>query len=204
MSSTVGEAAPATPLPGAVGLGVLLEAMPDALIGVDRAGVICLVNRQLEALFGYDHDALVGQLVETLVPKSFRMVHQAQREGYLADPGTRSMGTEPQFMGVRRDGTELPVDISLSHVQTGQGLLVIAAVRDMTARNKAEEDRRRSDVLLAAMQFSGDPIISSTLDGTITSGNPAAKRLFGHTREEMIGQPRILLSPRIGSTRPAP
>jgi PAS domain S-box-containing protein len=119
MSSTLGEPAPATPLLGAVGLGVLLEAMPDPLVGVDRAGVICLVNRQAEALFGYDHDALVGQLVEILVPESFRLVHQAQREGYLADPRTRSLGTEPQFFGVRRDGAEFPVDMSLSHVQTG-------------------------------------------------------------------------------------
>ena len=196
MSSTLGGPAPATPLLGAVGFGVLLEAMPDALVGVDRAGVICLVNRQAEALFGYDRDALVGQLVETLVPESFRMVHQAQREGYLADPRTRSMGTEPQFIGVRRDGTEFPVDISLSHVQTGEGLLVIAAVRDMSARREGEEARRQSDRLLAAMQFSGDPIISSTLDGTITSWNPAAERLFGYTREEIIGQPGILLSPK--------
>jgi PAS domain S-box-containing protein len=196
MPSTLGEPAPATPFLGAVGFGVLLEAMPDALVGVDRAGVICLVNRQAEALFGYDRAALVGQLVETLVPESFRMAHQAQREVYLADPKTRSMGTDPQFIGVRRDGTEFPVDISLSQVQTGEGLLVIAAVRDMTARNKAEEDRRQSDRLLAAMHFSGDPIISSTLDGTITSWNPAAERLFGYTSEEIIGQPGILLSPK--------
>ncbi|HEY8882328.1 MAG TPA: PAS domain S-box protein [Dermatophilaceae bacterium] len=196
MPSTGGGPAPTTPLPGAVGFGVLLEAMPDALVGVDRTGVICLVNRQAEALFGYDRDALVGQLVEILVPKSFRMAHQAQREGYLAAPKTRSMGTEHQFSGVRRDGTEFPVDISLSHVQTGEGLLVIAALRDMTARNEAEEARRQSDMMLAAMQFSGDPIISSTLDGTITTWNPAAERLFGYTSAEMVGQPGILLSPK--------
>ena len=89
MSSTVGEPAPATPLLGAVGLGVLLEAMPDALVGVDRAGVIRFVNHRAEALFGYDRGALVGQRVEALVPESFRMVHQAQREGYLAHPRTR-------------------------------------------------------------------------------------------------------------------
>jgi PAS domain S-box-containing protein len=196
MSSTLGGPAPTTPLSAAVGIGVLLETMPDALVGVDRAGVICLVNRQAEVLFGYGRDALLGQLVEILVPNSLRMVHQAQREGYLADPTTRSMGTEPQFIGVRRDGTVLPVDISLSHVQTGEGLLVIAAVRDMTARNEAEEGRRLSDRLLAAMHFSGDPIISSTLDGTITSWNPAAERLFGYRGEEIIGQPGILLSPK--------
>jgi diguanylate cyclase (GGDEF)-like protein/PAS domain S-box-containing protein len=203
MGSTAGEPAPTTPLLGAVGFGVLFEAMPDALVGVDRTGVICLVNRRAEALFGYDRDALVGQLVETLVPASFRMVHQAQRQGYVADPKTRSMGTGTQFFGVRRDGTEFPVDISLSHVQTREGLLVIAAVRDATARNEAEEDRRRSDLVLAAVQFSGEPIIGRTVDGTVTTWNPAAERLFGYTSQEIIGQPGILLSPkdRVDETR---
>ncbi len=197
MSLTVDEPAPTTPLPAGVGFGVLLEAMPDALLGVDRAGVIRFVNHQAETLFGYDRGALVGQLVEILVPQTFRMIHQAQREGYLADPRTRSMGTGMKFVGVRRDETGFPVDISLSHVQTGDGLLVIAAVRDMTARNEAEgEDHRRADMMLAVMQFSGDPIISSTLDGTITSWNPAAERLFGYTSAEIIGQPGILLSPK--------
>jgi len=181
---------------GAVDFGVLFEAMPDALVGVDREGVIRFVNHRAEELFGYDRDDLLGQLVETLLPESLRMVHQGRREGYLADPRTRSMGTGPQFVGVRRDGTEFPVDVGLSHVQTGDGLLVIAAVRDMTARNEAEEDRRRSDLALAAIEFSGDPIISATPDGIITSWNPAAERVFGYTSEEIIGQPGILLSPQ--------
>jgi diguanylate cyclase (GGDEF)-like protein/PAS domain S-box-containing protein len=170
--------------------------MPDALVGVDRAGVIRFVNHQAESLFGYDRGAMVGRLVEALVPESFRTVHQAQREAYLADLRTRPMGTKPRFVGVRPDGTEFPVDISLSHVQTGEGLLVVAAVRDMTARNEAEEARRQADRLLAAMHFSGDAIISSALDGTITSWNPAAERLYGYTREEIIGQPAGLLSPK--------
>jgi diguanylate cyclase (GGDEF)-like protein/PAS domain S-box-containing protein len=170
--------------------------MPDALVGVDRAGVIRFVNDRAEELFGYDRDTLVGQLVEILVPKSSRMVHQAQREGYLAAPRTRSMGTDHDLFGVRRDGTEFPVDVSLSHVQTGEGLLVIAALRDMTARNKEEEARRQSDLLLASMRFSGDPIISATPDGIITSWNPSAERLFGYTSEEIIGQPGIVLSPK--------
>ena len=174
----------------------LLEAAPDAMVGVDRAGVIQFVNRQMEVLFGHDRDALVGQLIETLVPESFRTVHQAQREGYVAAPRTQALGHERELRGRRRDGTEFPVDISLSYVGTGDGLLVIAAVRDMTTRNEAEEIRRRADRLAAVVEFSGDCIISSTLDGTITSWNRAAERLFGYTRQEMVGQPGILLSPR--------
>jgi diguanylate cyclase (GGDEF)-like protein/PAS domain S-box-containing protein len=199
MPATAGEPAPTTPLLGAEGLGVLFEAMPDALIGVDRTGVIRVVNRQAEALFGYDRDALVGQLVETLLPESFRMAHQTQRQGYVADPKTRSMGTGAQFVGMRRDGTELPVDLSLSPVQTGEGLLVIAAVRDLTARNAAEEDRRRSDLALAAMQFSGDAIMLGTLDGVVTRWNQSAETMFGYTSGEMVGQSAIILSPKDGA-----
>ncbi|MBE3076365.1 MAG: PAS domain S-box protein, partial [Actinobacteria bacterium] len=162
-------------------------------------GVIRFVNHRAEALFGYDRDALVGQLVEILVPQSFRTVHQAQRDGYVADPETRLMGTDLRLIGVRRDGTEFPVDISLSPVQTGEGLLVIAAVRDMTARNEAEEDRRRSDLVLAAMQFSWDAIIIATLDGIITNWNRSAETLFGYTSAEMIGNHIGLLSPEDGA-----
>jgi PAS domain S-box-containing protein len=174
----------------------VLESVPDAMVGVDRAGVIRFVNRRAEAMFGYERSSLVGQLIEVLVPESSRTVHQAQREAYTADPKVAEMGTGPELTGRRRDGTEFPVDIGLAHIGTGDGVLVIAAVRDLTARNEAEEDRRRSDMMLAEIQFSGTPMISSTLDGTITNWNMAAERLFGYTREEVIGQSGLLLSPK--------
>ena len=173
----------------------LLEAMPDALVGVDRTGVIRFVNRQTEALFGYDRDVLVGQLIETLMPVSFWAGHQAQRVGDVADPRTRKMGTDLEPSGRRRDGTEFPADVSLSHLDTGDGPLVIAAVRDMTARNEAEEGRRRSDRLAAVVEFSGDAIMSNTLDGIITSWNPAAERMYGYSSEEIIGKSVRLMSP---------
>jgi diguanylate cyclase (GGDEF)-like protein/PAS domain S-box-containing protein len=172
----------------------LLEAMPDALVGVDRTGVIRFVNRQTELLFGYGRDALVGQPVETLVPESFRMVHRAHQVGYMAHPKTRPMGAGLELTAMRRDGTEFPVNIALSHSETAGGLLVIAAVRDMTARNEAEESRRLADRLSAVVEFSADAIMSSTLDGTITSWNPAAEALYGYSSEEVIGKSVVLLS----------
>jgi diguanylate cyclase (GGDEF)-like protein/PAS domain S-box-containing protein len=173
----------------------LLEAMPDALVGVDRAGVIRFVNNRAETLFGYDRGALVGQLIEMLVPEPFRMAHKKLRAEYIAGPKTRSMGTDPKFVGVRRDGTELPLDISLSNLQTGEGPFMIAAVRDMSARKESEEVRRHSDRLMAAIEFSGDAIMTGTLEGIITSWNRSAERLFGYTSGEMIGQSADLLSP---------
>ena len=92
----------------------LLDAIPDALVGVDSAGTIRFVNRRAESMFGYDRDDLVGMPPETLLPESVRHVHVAHREGYGSSPGTRSMGTDLTLSGQRRDGTEFPVDIALS------------------------------------------------------------------------------------------
>ena len=92
----------------------LLEAATDAMVGVDHGGAIRFVNRQTELLFGYDGDDLVGRPIETLVLESFRKVHQMHRAGYFADPKARPMGAGLELTGRRRDGTEFPVDASLS------------------------------------------------------------------------------------------
>jgi PAS domain S-box-containing protein len=138
---------------------------------VDRSGVIRFVNHRAEVLFGYGRQDLVGQLIETLVPESFRTVHQAQRKGYVEDPQTREMGVIPELIGRRRDGTQFPIDIGLAHMGSGDDLVVIAAVRDMTARHVAEQSRRQADRMAAVVEFNGDAIISSTLDGVVTSWN---------------------------------
>jgi PAS domain S-box-containing protein len=152
--------------------------------------VIRFVNHQTESLFGYDRGELVGWLIEMLVPESLRTVHQVQRDGYVAAPKTREMGTDLELRGQRRDGTEFPVDIALSHVDTGDGVLVIAAVRDITDRQKAEQGRRWSERLAAVVEYSGDAIISNTPDGIITSFNPAAERMYGYSSVEMVGKVR--------------
>jgi PAS domain S-box-containing protein len=150
--------------------------------------VIRFVNRQAEAMFGFDPGELVGQLIEVLVPESFRAVHRGQRQGYVADPKTRKLGSGPELIGRRQDGTEFPLDIGLAHIGSGDDLLVIAAVRDMTARHESEESRRHADRMSAVVEFSGDAIIAGTLDGVITSWNPAAERLFGYTSQEVAGR----------------
>jgi PAS domain S-box-containing protein len=173
----------------------LLEAVPDALVGVDHAGVIRFVNRQTELLFGYDRDELIGAPLETLVPESLRPVHKVHRQGYVAAPFTRTMGLGLEPRGRRRDGTQFPVDIALSHADTEDGPLVIAAVRDLTGRTKAEEGRRHSDRLAAIVEHSDDAIFGKTLDGLVTSWNPAAERMYGYSAVEIIGKSVDLLSP---------
>jgi PAS domain S-box-containing protein len=173
----------------------LLEAVPDALVGVDHAGVIRFVNRQTELLFGYDRGDLIGAPLEMLVPESLRPVHKVHRERYVAAPFTRTMGQDLELRGRRRDGTQFPVDIALSHTDTEDGPLVIAAVRDITGRKKTEEAHQQSEQLAAIVEHSDDAIIGKTFDGLVTSWNPAAERMYGYSAEEATGKSIDLLSP---------
>jgi PAS domain S-box-containing protein len=174
----------------------LLEALPDALVGVDTSGVIRFVNHQVESLFGYQRDELLGASVETLVPESVREIHGAHREGYHAAPRTRRIGSDLRLRGRRADGTQFPVDISLSPMDTADGLVVIASVRDMSERARADRERDQMSRLSAVVEFSGEAIISTTLESIITSWNPAAERLYGYPRQEIVGKPSILLIPK--------
>ena len=173
----------------------LLEALPDALVGADESGVIRLVNRQAESLFGYDRAELVGEHIEMLLPESFREVHAAHRVEYDQAPTIRPMGRELRLSGLRRDGTEIPVDVALSPMDTGQGVLVIASVRDMTYYRGAEAARRRAGRLLAIVEHSDDAIVSESLGGIVTSWNPGAERIYGYSSQEIIGSPATLLAP---------
>jgi PAS domain S-box-containing protein len=121
----------------------LVEAAPDAILAVDPAGVIVLVNAQAERLFGYRRDDLLGHQVEALVPHGVRPMHQAHRIRYFAEPTARPMGAGMQLSARRRDGTEFPAEISLSTVRTVDGMLIAAAVRDVTDRIEAQADRER-------------------------------------------------------------
>jgi PAS domain S-box-containing protein len=174
----------------------LLDAVPDALVGVDRAGIVQFVNRQTELQFGYAPDDLLGLPVEVLVPESLRAIHRVHRDSYNAHPRTRIMGLGRRLVGRRRDGSQFPMDVSVSHLATQNGLLVIAAVRDMTDRRRATQQQDQMSRLLAVIEFSGEAIISTTLDGTVTSWNPAAERLFGYKSAEIIGRSGRLLSPQ--------
>jgi PAS domain S-box-containing protein len=175
----------------------LLEAAPDAILLVDIAGRIALVNNQTERLFGYTREELLGQPVELLVPERFRGNHPAHRTGYVREPRVRSMGEGRDLYGLRKDGTEFSVEISLSPLVTGTVRYVISAVRDVTLRKKAEAKFR------GLLESAPDAMVIVNRSGEIVLVNNQTERLFGYTREELLGQLiEVLLPARFRSNHP--
>jgi hypothetical protein len=167
----------------------LLEAAPDAMIGVDAHGTIVWVNIPAIELFGYSSEQLVGQPMDMLVPDSARRVHPQRRAQYAANPQRRPMGDGMECAARRSDGTEFPADISLSSIETSDGLLVCAAVRDATHRQRAARQFR--DLLEAAP----DAIVFVDSSGVIAMVNSQVEQLFGYERDELVGQPVEVLVP---------
>ena len=189
----------------------ILEAIPDAVAAVNQQGVMIQVNSQIEALFGYTRDELIGQKIEILVPDRQRPQHHLHREHFHQQPKIRRMGSGLDLYGKRRDGSEFPVEISLSPVPVDGGFIVLSAIRDISDRKRIEEelrhaneelDRRKTrelrdsqNRLALIVDSSQDAIIGKNLDGVVTHWNKGAEEIYGYTAQEMIGQPISMLAP---------
>jgi formate hydrogenlyase transcriptional activator len=167
----------------------LFEFSPDAILVTDGDGVMRTANPRAEELFGYTNEELIGQPVEMLVPARFRGVHPRHRENYSAAPRARQMGAALNLFGVRKDGTEFPVDIMLKPIDTGAGPAVVGFIRDVTEQRAAQEALRVQDQRLSSVLDNITDYAIYLLDpqGHVMSWNLGAERNKGYKSEEVLG-----------------
>lgn len=172
---------------------VLVEDGPTAMLVVDGERRISLVNRGAEQLFGYPRESLLGQSIELLVPDRFVDAHALHLDGYFSDEKPRciSLGTERQIFGRHRDGSDIPIEIGLSPIQSPAGQCVLASIIDITSRRRAEDGYR------AVVEAAPNAIVMMDAGRRITMVNRSAVELFGYTREALIGAPIEMLFPAV-------
>jgi PAS domain S-box-containing protein len=166
-----------------------VEACPSGMIMTDAGGRIVLLNAEVERLFGYAREELLGASIDILVPTAVRAVHRGHRAGFIERPQARRMGVGRDLYGVRKDGSKVPVEIGLNPIRTGDGLMVLSAITDITERKLADERLR----LVVEACPSG--MVMTDADGRIVLVNAEAERLFGYAREELFGKSIDVLVP---------
>lgn len=165
----------------------LLESAPDAIVGVNREGKMVLVNLQTEVLFGYQREELLGQPVEILLPGALQKKHVQHRESYSVNPHTRSMGEKLDLVARRKDGSEFPVEISLSPLQTEEGLLITSIIRDVTERKRVQEALRQKDEAFRSLvERAPYGIYRSNVAGNFHLLNRALVDMLGYDSEKEL------------------
>jgi PAS domain S-box-containing protein len=168
---------------------VAVESAPNPMVMVNADGKIVLVNAQTEKLFGYSRRDLIDQSIEMLVPSRFRGGHPGHRMGFFAHPQARSMGAGRELFGLRRDGTEMPLEIGLNPIKTDEGAFVLAAIVDITERRKAEERFR------LVVESAPSAMVMINDQGKVVLVNAQAEKLFGYGRRELLGESIEMLVP---------
>ncbi|TGM56569.1 PAS domain S-box protein [Leptospira adleri] len=168
---------------------LIVESTPNAILLVNKEGKIVYINAQTEKLFGYLKAELIGQIVEQLIPSRYRSRHPGFRNSFFDSPQVRPMGAGRDLFGLKKNGTEFPIEIGLNPVPTADGTLVLASIIDITERKKAEERFR------LVVESAPNAMILVNREGSISLVNNQTERLFGYEREELIGQKLEILLP---------
>jgi PAS domain S-box-containing protein len=187
----------------------LLESAPDAMVIIDDTGTIVLVNQQVERLFGFPRDMLVGKKIEELMPNRIRESHLKHRNAFISSPSVRPMGSGLELVAQRKDGTEFPVEISLSPVTTNHGMYVSSVIRDVTKRKRMEQEiieaqqeteranKANNAFLAAASHDLRQPVQAlSLLNGALrrTVKNPRALEMVEHQQNSLTAMTNLLNS----------
>jgi PAS domain S-box-containing protein len=169
---------------------LVVEAAPNAMVMINRAGEIVTVNAQAERVFGYTRAELLGQRVEMLVPERFRGGHHSRlREAFFADPRARPMGAGRDLFALRKDGNEFPVEIGLNPIAMDGEMMVLSAIVDITERKRLEERLR------LIVEAAPNAMIMVNRAGEIVMANAQTERVFGYSRAELLGRPVEMLVP---------
>lgn len=165
-----------------VRLRAAVESAPSGLLMVDEEGRIVLVNREIERLFGYPREELLGKSVDLLVPKALRAGHTEYRSDFLSEPSVRAMGAGRDLYGRRKDGEQVPVEIGLTPVATEEGMFILSSIVDITARRRADARFR------AAVESSPAGMVMVDSNGRIALVNREVERMLGYGRDELMGE----------------
>jgi len=175
---------------------LVVEAAPNAMVMIDPAGKIVMANTQAERAFGYSRAELVGLSVELLVPEQLRGHHPALRATFFDQPRPRPMGAGRDLYGLKKDGTEFPVEIGLNPIETDEGTMVLSAIVDITERKAAERAMRESERRFRqVVESAPSAMVVFDCTGKITLVNTQAERVFGYSRAELVGQPVEIIVP---------
>jgi PAS domain S-box-containing protein len=168
----------------------VVEAAPNAMVMIDASGRIEMVNAQTERVFGYGRADLLGQKIEILLPERFRIHHPNLRDSFFLDPDSRPMGVGRELFGRHRNGSEFPVEIGLSPIETDGGAMVLSAIVDISERKRQEERFR------LVVEAAPNAMVMINAAGRIEMVNTQAERVFGYERADLVGQPVEMLVPK--------
>jgi PAS domain S-box-containing protein len=173
-----------------------VEACPCGLVVSDATGTILMVNAEAERLFGYSRQELIGQSIDLMVPERLREDHSGYRAAFIADAGVRSMGAGRELFALRKDGSEVPVEIGLKLLTTRGGLMILSVIVDITARRCAETEQKIVQTQFRlAVEACPSGMVMVDAAGQIVMVNAKTEQMFGYSRQELLGQRVDILVP---------